>query len=87
LKRPLIEQLDGHMMRYPQLIMIYSDEKSRKRVENVANTLARSFRGAIFVSIASLRDFKEKIMRENIFTLAPPSIIFVPLGNTANLDV
>lgn len=82
---PLEEVLDGQMLRYPQLIAIY-DKSSKKRVASFAKALATTFRGAVLVSLVSDEVFKQ-IAGDNEFSLAPPSLLFLPIRNGSLLKV
>ncbi|CAB3384151.1 Hypothetical predicted protein [Cloeon dipterum] len=69
-------------MNYPQLLMIY-DSVSKSRVMRVADGLATTFRGSVFVSIYSAEEFAN-ISSVN---LVPPSVIFIPHRNGSCLGV
>jgi len=87
LSGPLTESLDGQMLRYSQLILIY-DDKSKKRVASLVKTLAVTFRGAVFVTLARIEDFRKSLIgKETSFILSPPSILFVPFRNGTLLEV
>ncbi|XP_059468733.1 thioredoxin domain-containing protein 16-like isoform X2 [Neocloeon triangulifer] len=68
---------DERTVQYPQLILIY-DDASKMRVRYLAESLAVTFRGTIFIIVYSIGEFRQ-INTE--IELEAPSMIFMPFRN------